>query len=382
MRQWRSIALSVCVVTQLAVQGCGSDDDNSGQDLDAGSGAQPDAAPVTTAEPVPVTASTPDATVVVGAVDAGSPGVNPVRSDAGGIFGGLPRADAGGGIAIPGTPAAPVPSGVTLTPLKPLAAAGPDDGDPGKPVVAITEIPCRNPSSASFGLGRANFKIDNRDVIIDYPCNKHEGAPMTFILNLHGTTPLEQHFYQWSYFSAYKHVADHNLIIATPSSVVEQWGNGDNGADLPYLMHTIEWVYQTFGSKFDIRQMWVGGHSWGSSYTATFGCREELKDRVKGVILMSGARRPTCQANISILNTAAGMPQPEGLLDQMANATAHGCMPAMMSAIDANNDMTAWPGCSKGFVHANYMMKTKMHATSMDAPVVKSLVDWIVMARP
>jgi hypothetical protein len=68
---------------------------------------------------------------------------------------------------------------------------------------------------------------------------------MTFILNLHGTTPVAQHFYQWGYFAAYKHVASHDLIIATPSSVVTQWGNGDNGADEPYLMHVIDWVYKT-----------------------------------------------------------------------------------------------------------------------------------------
>ena len=53
-----------------------------------------------------------------------------------------------------------------------------------------------------FGLAQPNFKVDDRDVILDYPCNKHEGAPMTFILNLHGTTPVEQHFYQEGYFSA------------------------------------------------------------------------------------------------------------------------------------------------------------------------------------
>jgi len=219
-------------------------------------------------------------------------------------------------------------------------------------------------------------------VIIDYPCNKHEGAPMTFILNLHGTTPVAQHFYQWGYFSAYRHVASHNLIIATPSSVVTQWGNGDNGADEPYLMHVIDWVYKTFGTKFDIRQMWVGGHSWGSLYTSRFGCNEMIKDKVKGLILMSGATAPACASRVAILNTAAALPQPERLLNQDANATAHGCDASMMRAVDANNDETFWGNCDKGFVHANYLMKTKMHATSMDATVVKSLVDWIVLARP
>lgn len=205
---------------------------------------------------------------------------------------------------------------------------------------------------------------------------------MTFILNLHGTTPVAQHFYQWGYFAAWRHVATHNLIIVTPSSVVTQWGNGDNGVDEPHLMKTIDWVYQTFGSKFEIRQMWVGGHSWGSFYTSRFGCKEELKDKVKGLILMSGASAPACASRVSILNTAAALPSPERLLNQAATAMSHGCEPMMMRAVDANNDETFWPECDKGWVHANYMMKTKMHATSMDQSVVKSLVDYIKQARP
>ena len=54
----------------------------------------------------------------------------------------------------------------------------------------------------------------------------------------------------------------------------------------------------------------------------------------------------------------------------------------MMRAVDANNDETYWPNCDPGWVHSNYLMKTKMHATSMDPSVVKSLVDWINLARP
>jgi len=270
-------------------------------------------------------------------------------------------------------------------PTQPSAPAGPDDGDPGKPVVAIDGVACRDPA-ARAAFGRANFMFDGRDMIVDYPCNKHEGAPMTFILNLHGTTPVAQHFYQWGYFAAWKHVASHNLIIVTPSSVVTQWGNGDNGVDDPHLMKTIDWVYQTFGPKFDIRAMWVGGHSWGSAFTASFGCKEQLKDKVKGLILMSGARMPACASRVAILNSAAnlaadGSVRPEGLLNQMANATAHGCDAQMMRAVDMNNDETYWPNCDPGYVHANYLMKTKQHATSMDPSVVKSMVDYIKQSR-
>jgi len=272
------------------------------------------------------------------------------------------------------------------TPAAPLGTAGPEDGDPTKPVVAVAEVPCRDPARGA-AFGRSNFMFDGREMIVDYPCNKHERAPVTFILNLHGTTPVEQHFYQWGYFSAWKHVASHNLIIVTPSSVVTQWGNGDMGVDEPHLLKTIDWVYATFGTKFDIRAMWVGGHSWGSAYTARFGCHEAIKDKVKGLILMSGARAPACASRVSILNSAAnlaadGSVRPEGLLNQTANATAHGCGAQMMRAVDMNNDETFWPDCDPGWVHANYLMKTKQHATSMDPSVVKSMVDYIKQARP
>jgi hypothetical protein len=353
----------VCLIAQLSALGCGSEEDG---DNTAGG------IPPTQVTPSPVGATGgAGAPMTPGApADAGTPTVTPTNP--------VPNA--------PLQPTGPRDAGtdagpVSVTPTMPLGDAGPNDGDPSKPVVAISEVPCRN-TSGGLPIGRANFKVDERDVIIDYPCNKHEGAPMTFILNLHGTTPVAQHFYQWGYFSAHRHVASHNLIIATPSSVVQQWGNGDDGADEPYLLHVVDWVYKTLGSKFDIRQMWVGGHSWGSFYTSRFGCHEMLKDKVKGLILMSGASAPACASRVAILNTAAALPSPERLLSQDANATAHGCDASMMRAVDANNDETFWGNCDKGFVHANYLMKTKMHATSMDPSVVKSLVDWINLARP
>lgn len=316
----------------------------------------------------------------LGAQDKKDAGASTSKTDAGRQPTIEPKADA----AAPSTPPSSV-SDAGSTPAAPLGPVGPEDGDPAKPVVTVTEVPCRDPSRGA-AFGRSNFMFEGRDMIVDYPCNKREGAPVTFILNLHGTTPVEQHFYQWGYFSAWKHVATHNLVIVTPSSVVTQWGNGDMGVDEPYLLKTVDWVYATFGTKFDIRAMWVGGHSWGSAYTARFGCLEAIKDKVKGLILMSGARPPACASRVSILNSAAnlgadGSVKPEGLLNQMANATAHGCDAQMMRALDMNNDETFWPGCDPGWAHANYLMKTKQHATSMDPSVVKSMVDYIKQTR-
>ncbi|MET0384363.1 MAG: alpha/beta hydrolase [Polyangiales bacterium] len=271
--------------------------------------------------------------------------------------------------------AAPAPT----TPTGPATPAGPNDGDPAKPIVAVADLPCKQ--DGGFPGGGANYKIDDRDVIISYPCNKHEGAPVTFILNLHGTTPVNLHFYQEGYFSAARYVGSHNLIVATPSSVVEQWGNGDNGADLPYLMHVIDWVYTQLGTKFDIRSMWVGGHSWGAFYTSTFACKPELADKVKGIIIMSGSpRQPACAGVMSVINTNAEMDIGPPL-DQGPIPMQHGCGAAAMAML-GNNTQTLWPDCMPGFVHANYLMLGKGHIDSIDDVVVKDIVDLINKARP
>jgi len=66
---------------------------------------------------------------------------------------------------------------------------GPNDGDPNTPVVALPDIACGGPKG--FGLGTANLQVTMRDVILTYPCDKHEGANVTFILLLHGTNSNE-----------------------------------------------------------------------------------------------------------------------------------------------------------------------------------------------
>lgn len=259
---------------------------------------------------------------------------------------------------------------------------GPEDGDPNAPVVAIPEVTCGG-SAGGFGLGQPNHQIDGRDMIVTYPCGKHEGAPMTFVLNLHGTTPVNLHFYQHGYFPIHNYAASHNLIVVTPSSVVEQWGNGDNGQDEPHLLKIIDWVYSAF-SKYDIRGMWVAGHSWGGMYTARFGCSAAIADKVVGLFMQSGGgvtgfSAAACADRVSVLiSTAEGDGREPS--DQSALAASHGCDPAVTEML-LNNKYTYWPNCDPGYSHANYYMLGKEHATAMDAEVAESAADWIKAAR-
>jgi hypothetical protein len=283
-------------------------------------------------------------------------------------------------------PAAGAAGAVSSLPAgTPPLPGGPEDGPAGMPVISIPDVACGG-SKGGFGLGQPNFKMDDRDMIVTYPCDKHAGAPASFILNLHGTTPLAQHFYQHGYFSAHQFAASHNLIIVTPSSVVEQWGNMDMGQDEPHLMKIIEWVYANLNGagKFDIKAMWVGGHSWGGGYTARFGCKPELADKVKGLIMMSGGGvggfgGAACADKVAvIITTAEGdnrMPSDQSML-----ASTHGCA-AGQSQMILNNVNNFWSMCKPGFVHSNYYMLGKMHATAMDKEVVESIANWIKIQR-
>jgi pimeloyl-ACP methyl ester carboxylesterase len=291
----------------------------------------------------------------------------------GGLIGGTGLAAGtgltGGTAGAGGSPAAP-----------PSTPPGPDDGNPGQPIVAIPNIKC-GPNPSLAGLTSTNVVIGGRNVHVAYPCNKHKGAPVTFILNLHGTMPLEElKLYQVAYFAANNYVNSHNLITVAPISAGSQWGNDDGGKDEPHLKEVIAWTYATF-KDFDIRSMWIGGHSWGAMYTTTYVCRPELMDKVRGAILMSTfPMMPACASRISVINTNAeddiAEPLPQGNIPM-----SHGCAAEMKTKL-GNNDQTLWPNCMKGFVHSNYLMFGKAHADYMDDVVVKSIVDLIKSARP
>lgn len=386
MREFASLRRTV-LVGALILPACGSDDAGTNDDQSPATGGQADAggqpsgpqssdAGASTTTPPPSVADASPSTVKSDAAtpstpaDAGAPSVMP---DAG-------KADGG-----------------STTPPGPPGAMGPDDGDPMKPVVALPDIPCGGPKGG-LGLGSANLKVDDRDVILTYPCDKREGANVTFLLLLHGTNANEQtKAYIHRYFAAHPLATTHNLIVATPKSRVSQWGNTTENAiaseDKPHLLHVIDYVYKTFGTKFNITSMWVGGHSWGAMYAKAFVCDETIKDKARGVIGMSGGSTspgrsfiragdlmPTsnCTDYISQIHLVGDMDSVAGMPDQTAAATKHGCM-AKKPAVDLGNMqmMEEWPGCSPGWVHENITMGAHTHTTSVNPEVVKHVVEKI-----
>lgn len=265
---------------------------------------------------------------------------------------------------------------------------GPKNGDPSKPMVELAEVPCRTEAELS-GQSRAmiNATIDGRELIIDYPCGKHEGAQMTVILNLHGTLALGAPFtYQRSYFAVYRLASSHNLIVIHPQSrstyaAGAQWGNEDNGTDTPHLNAVMTWVYDKF-SKFNIRSTWIAGHSWGAAFAEGaydvvkpgYVCNEMFKDKFKGVIGLSYIGKPPCADRVSMIGTQ-GEQETFERLDQSDVAAAHGCdLPMKGPEMVGNNERRYFDGCDPGWVHEDWRMLGKGHIDSLDREVLESII--------
>ena len=384
-RSLHATLLAASLTLMLAATACGGDagndkgaqaDDSSETDSkDAGKATQPgkvDAA-------APGTSDAKDAAIKPAKKDAGAPPDKP--TDPAGPSG---PSDAGK----PGT-------GTTSTTP---GATGPDDGDPSKPTVTLPDVPCS--MGAGAGFGTANLKVGERDVILTYPCGKHEGANMSFILLLHGTMATENiKFYTHSYFAAYSLASTHNLIIAEPKSLASQWGNTmenpDASKDKQHLLDVIDYVYTNLG-KFNINSLWVAGHSWGAFYAKQFICDTTIMDKARGVIGMSGGTglpgpgfgasgnlTPTknCADYISQIHTVGDMDMVNGLPDQTKAATAHGCAAKVgPTDIGKMQMLDEWPNCQPGWVHEDFTMGSHTHTTAINPEVVKQIVEKVKAA--
>jgi hypothetical protein len=252
---------------------------------------------------------------------------------------------------------------------------GPENGDPTKPVVELADPQC---GGSTGGFGSGNFMLGGREMIVDYPCGKHEGARMTFILNLHGTSEPNIHFYQHNYFAAHELIDSHNLIVITPSAVDTQWGRMDDGADMPHLLEIIDWVYSSF-SKLNITSLWIAGHSWGAFYAKTFVCEDAIADKARGVVAQAGGGRlPACIDRVSHIHTIGENDMGGVLPEQEDEAVAKGCdAPIAGPDMVGNNRHRYFANCDPGWVYSDYFMLGKGHTDAIDDEVVLSIVEEI-----
>jgi hypothetical protein len=252
------------------------------------------------------------------------------------------------------------------------------DGDPGKPMVSIPGVKCGVPQVSSTSLP-PTVQIGNRDVVVTYPC-AHEGAQVTLLFTLHGTLQDAQKIpFTMTSGPFYRLTDSHNIIYVLPKAIGTQWGNGDNGQDLPHLYDVVDWVYATFGTKFNIRSMWAQGGSWGAAYlSSTFACDPKFQTRLRGVRMVVAGGCPACSDRLSCIVAQQELERNNGnpMTPEQRNAAAeganispfavmHGCSPKTGPADVGNTKHWQWPGCNSGFVHSYYLAPGK-HADPWD----------------
>jgi len=273
----------------------------------------------------------------------------------------------------------------TSTPTTPFT--GPVDGDPSKPMVSIPGVPC-GAGKGGFGAAPPTVKIGGRDVVVFYPC-AHEGAAVTFLFTLHGTLQEAQKVSFTLNAGPFHTLADsHNIIYVLPKAVGTQWGREDNGTDLPHIHEVIDWVYTTFGEKFDIRSMWAQGGSWGAFYlSSTLACDAKLEKRLRGVRLIVGGGCPSCSNRLSCIVAQQELEKGMGMMmtpeqrETVSNAsgispfaTQHGCSAKMGPTDVGNTKYWSWPECDKGWVHSYYLAPGQ-HADPWDPIAIKKTAD-------
>jgi hypothetical protein len=301
-----------------------------------------------------------------------------------------------------GKPPAPSTADSGSAPSKPDAAAdaasaptppsqtpfdGPVDGDPAKPMVSVPGVQC-GAGKSGFGAAAPTVKIGGRDVVLFYPC-AHEGAAVTFLFTLHGTLQEAQKVAFTLNAGPFHTLADsHNIIYVLPKAVGTQWGREDNGTDLPHIHEVIDWVYETFGEKFNIRSMWAQGGSWGAFYlSSTLACDPKLESRLRGVRLIVGGGCPACSSRLSCivaqqeLEKGMGMmmtPAQREMVSDAAGITPyakqHGCEAKRGPTDVGNTKYWSWPSCDQGWVHSYYLAPGQ-HADPWDPIAIKQTAD-------
>lgn len=267
------------------------------------------------------------------------------------------------------------------------APPGPMKGDPSKPMVSIPGVACGAPM-LSFGAGAPTVSIDGRDVAVAYPC-AHEGAPVTYFMFLHGTLNTGQKIpFTMNAWPIHTLVDQYNIVEVVPQAMGTQWGNGDNGTDLPFLYDVVDWVYKTFGTKFDIRSMWVQGGSWGAFYlSSTFACDPKFQTRLTGIQLVVGTGCPACADRLSCIVgqqemqlgngmalTAAQAEMESDMFNIAPYATQRHCKAKTGPTDVGNVKWWDWPDCDKGWVY-NYMMAPGQHADAWDPAAVLKVTE-------
>jgi hypothetical protein len=176
--------------------------------------------------------------------------------------------------------------------------------------VACTTPPpvhCNGEECATNGalanLGNATDPKTGRKFFLDYPCDLKPGEKVIFLLNIHGAGSIGN--WQRHYFPAMDYKEKYRLVIATPTAATSRSFPGSTGpgvrmwvpeADDAHLQNITEEVFAAFGPK-NIKAFWLVGHSQGGATSHRIVCSDFFKDKVDGLLSLSGGRIGRAQIN-------------------------------------------------------------------------------------
>ena len=153
--------------------------------------------------------------------------------------------------------------------------------------------------------GNATDPKTGRKFWLDYPCNLKPGDKVVFILNIHGAGSIGQ--WQRHYFPAFDYKDKYKLVVATPTAATERAFPGAAAgapgvrvwvpeADDAHLQNIATAVFDAFG-KQNIKAFWLAGHSQGGATSHRIVCTDFFKDKVDGLLSLSGGRVGRAEIN-------------------------------------------------------------------------------------
>jgi hypothetical protein len=143
--------------------------------------------------------------------------------------------------------------------------------------------------------GNAVDDKTGRKFFLDYPCDLKPGDKVVFILNIHGAGSIGN--WQRHYFPAMDYKDKYKLVVATPTAATERaMIPGQPGvrvwvpeADDAHLQNIVNEVVTAVGPQ-NIKSFWLAGHSQGGMTSHRIVCSDFFKDKVDGLLSLSGGR--------------------------------------------------------------------------------------------
>lgn len=143
--------------------------------------------------------------------------------------------------------------------------------------------------------GNVTDPLTGREFFLDYPCDLKPGEDVVFILNIHGAGSIAN--WQRHYFPAADFKEDYRLVVATSTAEGSGGLGGGSGGirmwmpdvDDAHLQNITNQVIAAFGAE-NIRSFWLAGHSQGGITSHRLVCTEFFRDKVDGVLSLSGGR--------------------------------------------------------------------------------------------